>query len=231
MAYTSQWSVRSGEILAIARQVRDANPGAWEALKTPGTDDRRYINLVSVALLAAGINGGVNLKRGGPSQSIDALAFPNVSGCKDSTGTYAGLEIIDIVGGAEGGPASNPTIVWGDVTQATLNKGEIGGWVAGQSSGTGPIPAPQPPPQATVPPGREEALDELKWLDAYYASPEGLQRPHGLSLGGEPDFEGIAAWYLDVYQVARMQMKSRAESRAAVVAAIQQTDEWKLKHR
>lgn len=94
----------------------------------------------------------------------------------------------------------------------------------------GSHPTPPQPPQATQPPGREEALDELHWLDAYYASPEGLQRPNGLSLGGKPDFEGIAAWYLDVYQRARMAMQSRADARAAYVRQIRHSAEWQAKH-
>lgn len=89
-------------------------------------------------------------------------------------------------------------------------------------------PTPQPP--QTQPPGREEALDELNWLDSYYAAPEGLQRPNGLSLNGKPDFEGVAAWYLDVYQRERMAEKSRADSRAAYVSQIRHSDEWKQKH-
>ena len=90
--------------------------------------------------------------------------------------------------------------------------------------------APPPPQPAPVVPGREEALDELKWLDAYYAAPEGLQRPNGLSLNGKPDFEGVAAWYLDVYQQARIKGKSRADARAAYVKDIRHSAEWQAKH-
>jgi hypothetical protein len=86
------------------------------------------------------------------------------------------------------------------------------------------------PPQATQPPGREEALDEMKWLDSYYSAPEGLQRPNGLSLNGKPDFEGIAAWYLDIYQRERMALKSRADSRAKYVSDIRHSFEWRQKH-
>jgi hypothetical protein len=93
-----------------------------------------------------------------------------------------------------------------------------------------PAPMPTPPPMATQPPGREEALNELVWLDGYYASPDGLQRPNGLSLNGKPDFEGVAAWYLDVYQRERMAMKSRAEARAAYVSQIRRTAEWQARH-
>jgi hypothetical protein len=90
---------------------------------------------------------------------------------------------------------------------------------------------PKPPPTVTpVVPGREEALDEMVYLDRFYAAPNGLQRPDGLSIGGRPDFEGIAAWYLDVYQQARVKGANRAEARAAYVNQIRNSDEWKRKH-
>jgi hypothetical protein len=96
--------------------------------------------------------------------------------------------------------------------------------------GTAPVPMPPQPPMPTQPPGREEALDEMNWLDGYYAAPEGLQRPNGLSLNGKPDFEGIAAWYLDIYQRERMAMKTRADARAAYVSQIRHSAEWQSKH-
>jgi len=93
-----------------------------------------------------------------------------------------------------------------------------------------PFDGPVTPAPVPVVPGREEALDELAWLDAYYAAPEGLQRPNGLSLNGKPDFLGIAAWYLDEYQQARIAGKSRADARAVYVSKIRHSDEWKAKH-
>lgn len=86
------------------------------------------------------------------------------------------------------------------------------------------------PPAIVLPPGREEALDELNWLDGYYSAPEGLQRPNGLSLNGKPDFEGVAAWYLDVYQRERLIGNTRALARASVVSDIRHSDEWQAKH-
>src|SRR5439155_19491468 len=35
---------------------------------------------------------------------------------------------------------------------------------------------------------RNEFLDVMQRLDAFYAAPEGLQRPNGLSISGGPDF-------------------------------------------
>ena len=91
-------------------------------------------------------------------------------------------------------------------------------------------PIPPPPPPMPVPPGPDEALDELNWLNAYYQAPEGLQRPQGLSVNGAPDFAGLVAWYLGVYQLARINGKSRADARAQYVSGIRNSDEWKQKH-
>lgn len=90
------------------------------------------------------------------------------------------------------------------------------------------------PPQTGQPPGREEALDEQNFLHRYYMAPEGLQRPKGLWRDDTnppgPDFEGIAAWYLDVYQRERMAGKSREDARATYVSDIRHSAEWQQKH-
>lgn len=138
MAYQPQWIARRDEILSIANDVKIANPAAWNELKIPGQEKRTFINLVSIALIEAGIPGGVNLKRGGPKQSIDALALPNDTGARDSTGTYLGVEIIDIVNGAEG---ANPSLTWHDVTQVTIDSGNGGGWKAGSLDGEHATPS------------------------------------------------------------------------------------------
>jgi hypothetical protein len=77
---------------------------------------------------------------------------------------------------------------------------------------------------------RTELLAVLERLDRFYAAPEGLQRPQGLSLDGQPDFLGIAAWVVDVYLGARLGGASADASWQRVVQLIQQTDEWRWKH-
>lgn len=230
MAYASKWISRQYEIVQIASDVKAQHPEAWAEVKIPGQKSRTFINLVAAACQARlgdkvvdgvvlrGKDVGCNLKRGGPDLSLDVLALPNESGCADATGKFPGLELIDIIASAEG-PSAN--LSWGDVTQTTISSGVPGGWKA--PAGTAPAPVP-------VVPGREEALFEMQWLDGYYRSQEGLQRPQGLSLHGSPDFEGIAAWYLDVYQKERMAGKSPTDARAAYVNQIRHSDEWKAKH-
>lgn len=227
MAYVSIWIAKKDLILAAAERVKTRHPAAWEEVKVPGQKSRTFISLVAAECQqAVDVRIGCNLKRGGPETSLDVLAMPNISGARDATGTFQGLELIDIVADAES-PAAN--IAWVDVTQKTIDSGVPGGWISTASS----VPGPTPPPTA-LPPGREEALDELNWLHAYYKAPEGLQRPDGLwrpdTVPPGPDFEGISAWYLDVYQRERMAGRSRADARAAYVAQIRRSAEWQAKH-
>jgi len=227
MAYQSAWITKKDLILAAANRVKTANPVAWEEVKVPGQTSRTFISLVAAECQqTVDVGIGCNLKRGGPETSLDVLAMPNASGARDATGTFLGLELIDIIGSAEGPDAS---IAWGDVTQKTIDSGNPGGWIKSASS----VPGPTPPP-AVLPPGREEALDEQNWLHNYYMSPEGLQRPKGLwrddTTPPGPDFEGISAWYLDVYQRERMAGKSRTDARAAYVTQIRHSAEWQAKH-
>ena len=70
----------------------------------------------------------------------------------------------------------------------------------------------------------------MERLDAFYQAPEGLQRADGLSIGGGPDFPGIAAWIFDVYLNARHAGRSVEASWGEVVAAVQASDEWRTKH-
>lgn len=79
---------------------------------------------------------------------------------------------------------------------------------------------------------REELADMVQWLDDFYRSPEGLQRPNGLWRAdtNRPDSEAIAVWVLDVYLQARVSGRSDSEAREMVVAQIKSTDEWRRKH-
>ena len=83
---------------------------------------------------------------------------------------------------------------------------------------------------ATVSFDRGEFLNVLNQLDAFYAAPEGLRRPNGLSISGGPDFLGIATWVFDVYLNARLGGVSAGASWTRVQEAIRTTDEWRSKH-
>jgi hypothetical protein len=79
---------------------------------------------------------------------------------------------------------------------------------------------------------REEMAAMVQWLDDFYRSPEGLQRPNGLWRAdvNKPDAEAIGVWVLDVYLQSRLAGKSDAEARQVVIDQIRATDEWRQKH-
>ena len=76
-----------------------------------------------------------------------------------------------------------------------------------------------------------EIASAASWLNDYYKSPEGLQRPAGLSIDGHPDYEGIGVWIFGVYLPHRLKGESDEQARQAIVAQIQRSDEWQSKHR
>lgn len=185
----------------------------------------RYAWTHKVAYLCYTQDMTVTQKRADPGRPISDDTIALLSGPLSGTPGQqfaVPFEGVDLLDGATGAIHWNSTgIITDQLAVLPLPTDVVG-------NGTTPIP-PQPPTTVVVP-GREEALDEMHWLDAYYAAPEGLQRPNGLSLNGKPDFEGIAAWYLDVYQQERMKGKSRADARAAYVNQIRHSEEWITKH-
>ena len=196
-------------------------PRAWAHAHSGDSETEDFIRMLAARLYAIDHRFGLNGKRGDPNDiSDDAINYIGEGPGTDPR-TGSPVTVFDVIRGAGG---TNPQPSWD-----RIDLPGPGAWVKPAQGTSDPAPAPVPP-MPTRPPGREEALDELKWLDGYYAAPEGLQRPNGLSLNGKPDFEGIAAWYLDVYQRERMGMKSRAEARAACVSQIRHSAEWQAKH-
>jgi len=79
-----------------------------------------------------------------------------------------------------------------------------------------PPPLPPQPPSTILPKG--EAFARLKALHAFYAAPEGLQRPEGI--GG--DMEAIAQWFY--------QLVIEGVSFDNVKQQIRHSHEWQSKH-
>jgi hypothetical protein len=75
-----------------------------------------------------------------------------------------------------------------------------------------------------------ELQPSMQWLDSFYRSDAGLQRPQGLWIHGHPDYEAIKAWIFDVYVQHRLAGETPEQARQAVVSAIEQTEEWRAKH-
>jgi hypothetical protein len=71
----------------------------------------------------------------------------------------------------------------------------------------------------------------MTWLNDFYKSADGLQRPEGLWIDGHPDFLGIGTWVFDVYLRNRLRGQSEEQARRSVEEAIKTSDEWRTKHR
>jgi hypothetical protein len=76
-----------------------------------------------------------------------------------------------------------------------------------------------------------EMTDTLEWLDGYYASSDGLQRPDGLVTNGRIDFNAVSHWLFRHYLDARSRGATPQMARASVEHAIRATPEWQKKHR
>jgi hypothetical protein len=86
-------------------------------------------------------------------------------------------------------------------------------------------PVATPPAAAFT---RADFLEAIEDLDRVYMVD--LQRPGGLSIGGRPDFAGIAAWIFDVYLASRASGYTVGESFYNVRASISLSDEWRARN-
>jgi hypothetical protein len=79
---------------------------------------------------------------------------------------------------------------------------------------------------------REDLVAAVAFVDDFYRSPEGLQRPEGLwqAEAKKVDAEAIGTWVLDVYLKARIAGATDAEARQTIADNIKGSDEWRRKH-
>jgi hypothetical protein len=77
----------------------------------------------------------------------------------------------------------------------------------------------------------EEIQRTMSWLNDFYKSADGLQRPQGLWLRDRPDWEGLSVWVFSVYLPHRLSGETEEQARKAVMDAIKQSEEWQVKHR
>jgi hypothetical protein len=71
----------------------------------------------------------------------------------------------------------------------------------------------------------------MTWLNDFYKSPDGLQRPEGLWIHDHPDYEGLSVWIFDVYLRRRLKGDTEEQARQAIETTVKQSDEWRAKHR
>lgn len=119
---------------------------------------------------------------------------------------------VDFIGGA-GGP--NPQAAWQVDQEGRYTAAD---WLNPTEHGNRVVQVPQP--SKTLPKGEAFAL--LQALNAFYAAPEGLQRPGGLVIDGKADMEAIAQWFY--------QMVIEGVSLEDVKTQIRASHEWRSKH-
>jgi hypothetical protein len=76
-----------------------------------------------------------------------------------------------------------------------------------------------------------EMTDTLKWLDNFYRAPDGLQRPTGIVIDDELDYESISNWLFRNYLQARAHGATPEEARESVAKQIRDSPEWQEKHK
>ena len=187
MSYKSNVQEFGDQVLAIATRIKNQFPEDWKNAHNHKASGEVYIRRVAHAVSAElpTLKCGLNLKRGNLGLSQDVLCFPNPTGARDATGQFAGLELRDIIASA-GTP--NASLSWGDVTQATIDKGDAGGWVKPEPVSGVPIPVPAPvpvpPPIAHKPyPGDAFFVELGKLLEADYVE------------AGQTFNAGVAVWF------------------------------------
>jgi hypothetical protein len=124
--FVPMWSGVGNQVIGTMEDLITQHPDEWErcAFHEDGED---FLRLLVLALRAQGLDCALNGKRGNASDlSQDVIAFPNPSGCRDTSGTKEGLELYDVVAGQGG---DNPQPAFGDATVATLIGGASGCWV------------------------------------------------------------------------------------------------------
>lgn len=241
---TPKFSV--SEIVHILNVVKAERPDDWDHAHRKG-HPKRYNYIIHAGTRLYEVSGGtvgLNWRRAVEGDlSMDGISIEGEDGLR---------YFADVISGAGGPNPSIPSAI--RLTDRDLLRDPAGNYAPHGfaspadlikhgirpvgSEAPQPAPSPEPEPPHVCPPcppiptiDRAELLDEASFLDAFYRAPEGLQREQGLSIGGRPDWEGVAAWLFDVYLNARLRGKSRLEARTDYVMAIQKTPEWQEKHR
>lgn len=151
------------QITDIGRFLTTAYPDDWRnAHNGSEPSGSTFVRRWALACRDAGIDVGVNGKRGTETLSQDVLTLGVQSGAaQDTSGTVPSLVIADVIAGA-GGPS--PSVGWNDVSAAAPGR-YIDPWLE-PSEQPGPAPEPPPPGGTTPPPNggtTPPVLDEARF--------------------------------------------------------------------
>ena len=205
---------KKDQLLAIWNGVRRANPTAWRHAHNGAFDreSRRFNDLCVQATRAAGIDCGLNGKRGDPnSKSDDVVNFGLVAGqggARDKSGRAPEIAIIDFIIGAG---TSGAYIGWIDQSDAApgyfLDPEGLPADVWGPEGGKPPVVTPPPPPVAPPLPPDADLADATRQVEAYYR--DNLGRP---SRPTAVDELGYGRWIGFDYVYTRGQGASHQEA-------------------
>lgn len=110
--------------IGVVQQVAAANPAALRNSCQPEGGSWFFMDTVIDALQTIDLRWGYNAKRGNMNDpSLDVVSYHWGAGPSEGS---SNVYIIDIMGGHCG---SNPTVFWGDVTQVTLDSGNVGRYI------------------------------------------------------------------------------------------------------
>jgi hypothetical protein len=110
--------------IGVVQSIAAANPGAFRNSCQPEGGSWLFMDLLVDALQTIDLRWGYNAKRGNMNDpSLDVVSYHWGAGPSEGS---SNVYIIDIMGGHCGG---NPTVFWGDVTQVTLDSGNVGRYI------------------------------------------------------------------------------------------------------
>lgn len=182
-----------------------------------------FARLVAFNVNPSGFVNDVGWLSKSPGESqVEGYAEDAICGNADPSDL---ANVIDLVNGAGAANAS----IGGAVKERRTNNQ----WVKPLSLTTAElnyllVGAPVPPPPATKVIPKGEAFTLLSALNAFYASPDGLQRPGGMV---RPDSEGRSVADMEAIAQWFYQLVIEGVSFDDVKAQIRNSQEWKDKHR
>jgi hypothetical protein len=202
-----------------------AYPEEWAAAHVDGHPKKHdFIVLLARRLYKQNPRVGCNGKRGDPRNlSMDALNILDPDDGPGNTPQGHRCWVVDVIKDA-GLPTAKA--VWQAFSDPVAS---TGAWVHPMGVMLEPEPPeppkPSPPPPPAITKGEAHAL--LNALNAFYAAPEGLQRPGGLVIyDGEgraiADTEAMAQWFYQLV-VERVPLQD-------VITQIKGSHEWRSKH-
>lgn len=201
-----------------------ANPEAWANAHTGNDKTEDFVRIVAYELNKVNPDIGLNGKRGDPDNiSDDALSVKNPNGFDfDPTDNNNKRDVIDFIESA--GDVRKAKVTWGVVKAADGNP-TGSAWVKPTKPTkvvvTPVVPQPVEPPKPKLK-DRDTFFREMRELNEFYASTDGLKRPGGMVINEKADIEALASWGYNFIVEGWTVERAKEE--------IRKSFEWRAKH-